>query len=503
MTRQPGDIAGLDDLRDRLGGGICPAARRTRPEDWEEGDAAAFRSWPRGDFAALDRFRSSSVTDATAAETAIDQLATRLRERRELLTAALFSPDKLLDWFLAHFSDRELPVGDSWVGMLWVSLAAWRVTAGELSSAAGFAALDADLLRPLAARLLFLVTSEPMKFRRRDTRASSGGTKPPPGWGIIAVRALGHRSWHLLAAECQKARREWLRFLGTYESHPFLASAHPPEFEEELRALVFSRSRFSRLLGISVLHLGDAADLTAEDKAVLGEVTELHFLPRFDLISTAAVACRQDQPGRVAGRVVTGAAALAAGAATVVCAALLLISQAAWLAALCLVIVLAGIMVFGRGWAAPWLLRFPAAAAIGVIALISLSPGAWIAAPPGGWRAAVVLSLAAYGYLVVEARNHRVAGRALLIRSLGVALVGAVYSLMVALIGLVYVGPAFAGRGAAITALWDNRSYSHAGLALWLTASWCLAVGVFSQILWDDRPITAPLAHLSWRGGPG
>ena len=28
-----------------------------------------------------------------------------------------------------------------------------------------------------------------------------------------------------------------------------------------------------------------------------------------------------------------------------------------------------------------------------------------------------------------------------------------------------------------------------------------LAAGVFSQILWDDRPITAPLAHLRWRRG--
>ena len=32
-----------------------------------------------------------------------------------------------------------------------------------------------------------------------------------------------------------------------------------------------------------------------------------------------------------------------------------------------------------------------------------------------------------------------------------------------------------------------------------LAAALCMAVGVFSQILWDDRPITAPLAHLSWR----
>jgi hypothetical protein len=39
------------------------------------------------------------------------------------------------------------------------------------------------------------------------------------------------------------------------------------------------------------------------------------------------------------------------------------------------------------------------------------------------------------------------------------------------------------------------------GLRVLLATAWCLAVGVFSQILWDDRPITAPLAHLSWRSG--
>jgi hypothetical protein len=73
------------------------------------------------------------------------------------------------------------------------------------------------------------------------------------------------------------------------------------------------------------------------------------------------------------------------------------------------------------------------------------------------------------------------------------------YSLIVALIGLVWVAPAFIQNARVITALWHHPNYGHAGLALCLAASWCLAVGVFSQILWDDRPITAPLAHLSWR----
>lgn len=502
MSGPRGDVATLAALKDRLSAGIGPAARRTRPEDWEEQDDAAFSQWPGSDFTALDRLRSSSRTDINAARTAIELLASHLSERRPLLTAALFSPDKLLDRFLDSFADRDFPVADSWIALLWVAVAARDVTARDLPADAGFAVLDADLLRPLASRLLFLVASEPMRSRRQGKNAWWGGAGLVFGGSGVAGRALGPRSWYRLAAECQAARREWLRCLNAYESHPFLGAARPPEFEAEMRALVFRQGRFGRPLGISVRHLGDTAGLTGEDRALLDEVIERHFLPRFDLASTVALACYQDNRGLAGARIVTGAAALLAGVATVACAATLLISQAAWLAALCLVIVGAGVVAFGRAWAAPWLLRFPAAAAIGVIALISLSPGGWATGPPGGWRAAVALGAAAYGYLVVEARNHRVAGRVLLVRSIGIALVGAVYGLMVALIGLVYVAPAFVGRGSALTQLWDHPSYSHAGLALWLAASWCLAVGVFSQILWDDRPITAPLAHLSWRRGP-
>ena len=79
--------------------------------------------------------------------------------------------------------------------------------------------------------------------------------------------------------------------------------------------------------------------------------------------------------------------------------------------------------------------------------------------------------------------------------------VGAVHALLVSLIGLVAVAPAFIPDGAALDAIWRRPGYGHAGMVLLLSTAWCLAVGVFSQILWDDRPITAPLAHLSWRAG--
>jgi hypothetical protein len=82
-------------------------------------------------------------------------------------------------------------------------------------------------------------------------------------------------------------------------------------------------------------------------------------------------------------------------------------------------------------------------------------------------------------------------------RALVVALIGAVHGLLVTLIGLVWIAPAFAGSG--LGGLWSHPGYRNAGMILAIGAAWCLAVGVFSQILWDDRPITAPLAHLSWR----
>jgi hypothetical protein len=153
----------------------------------------------------------------------------------------------------------------------------------------------------------------------------------------------------------------------------------------------------------------------------------------------------------------------------------------------------------GSSWSGVWLLRMPAASAVGVIALVSFLPGDWLQRPADGWLAVLALSAVSYGYLVVEARNHGVAEGASLRRALAVAAAGAAHALMVSLIGLVIVAPAFANSGPGIASLWRHPGYRHSGLELALATAWCLAVGVFSQILWDDRPITAQLAHLSWR----
>lgn len=500
MTRSPAEAASLDGLERRLRSGIAAAALRTMPADWPAKAAAEIRRhWPASDLAVLDDIRGASWPGGDHARAAIDLLAGRLRERRTLLLAVLLCPDQVLDRIRTGLSRDEYWPVNCWIALLWTAAAASEAVRGKLPAKAGFAVLDAELLWPLAARLLFLVTSEPMRSRHQGESAWWGGLDREAGGSGILDRALGHDTWHQLAAECQRARREWLSCISAYESHAYLAQARPREVEAELRALVFRWGRPGSPLGVSVADLEDRAALTAEDKTIIDEVTDRHFLPRFDLPSVIFLAMAGDRAvPRWSRRALAGLAG-AAGVTSIVCAGFLLIHPATVLALVSLLLVGGGTCAFGRGWAAPWILRFPAAAAIGVIALISLAPGDWITGPPGGWHAAAILAAAALGYLVIEARNHGVSGSALLLRALAVAIAGAGYSVMIALIGLVIVAPAFTAGGQVIAALWAHPGYSRAGLALWLAASWCLAVGVFSQILWDDRPITAPLAHLSWR----
>ena len=77
------------------------------------------------------------------------------------------------------------------------------------------------------------------------------------------------------------------------------------------------------------------------------------------------------------------------------------------------------------------------------------------------------------------------------LRSALVVVVGAVHALLVSLIALVVVLPAFVGDGQGLLVWIGIPATATRGVVLALAAAWCLAVGVFSQILWDDRPITA------------
>jgi hypothetical protein len=511
MTTPVPGTDSVAQLRTRLQGGTYHAIRRNRPADQEERDREALSGWPGDDLAPLAGIRRQGW-NADAVSAVIGNVTQHMRADRSFLTAVLFAPDTVLDSLLtagpgAAFSTR--PAGrdiDAWIAMCLTCEAAWTaVTAGEFEDPA-YAVGDAELLRPVAARIRFLVLTEPMRWRG-ETAGTCWALPEDKEYGDSGVlsRTFGIESWHLLAGRCLEARRAWLDYLDTYQSHPLLSQAEPGELESELAVLIFRQpgpgfsARASAPLGVSARRLTEAAPLTAGDKAVIAEAADRHLLPRFALPAVIRLAFPGGSPRSRRGQVLCGIAAAAAGLASAGLAAGLLIQQATILAAVFYLLVGAGVVALGPDWASIWLLRMPAASAVGVIALVSFLPGDWLQRLADGWLAIPALGAMSYGYLAVEARNHGVAGWASLRRALAVAAVGAAHALMVSLIGLTVVAPAFVNSGPALAALWRHPGYRQAGMELALATAWCLAVGVFSQILWDDRPITARLAHLSWQ----
>jgi len=79
------------------------------------------------------------------------------------------------------------------------------------------------------------------------------------------------------------------------------------------------------------------------------------------------------------------------------------------------------------------------------------------------------------------------------------------HAMLVAAIGLAVLLPAFADHGGDLTGCWAHGRCPTGALPSWLlfmlATAWAYASGVFAQILWDDQPFTAPLAHQRWRTG--
>ena len=160
-----------------------------------------------------------------------------------------------------------------------------------------------------------------------------------------------------------------------------------------------------------------------------------------------------------------------------------------------------------------WLWRLPAAGVVGVLVLLTLSGTWWSSLRVQPLSTLIIagaaLLIASYAYLVMEVVGHRVsAGRAIK-RSAVVFGAAVAHSYAVAVIGLNTLGPVFmdmavtgtGSTGDPMTLATVLRDPTHYAWFIWLSTAWCVAVGTFSQVLWDDRPTTAPLAHMRWMKG--
>ncbi|MDA2805406.1 hypothetical protein [Nocardiopsis suaedae] len=511
----------LEPLLERLTGGIGDhlrtyAGAQARTGAWDGLEPHLHRLWglpvpapPRArGWAQLPRLRRPAKDEAPAPrspekmERAIAAFTAHLAAPATAATSQIealaLDPGTLL-----HRAQAAGPAPEPFTVHQRACLAAealWR----HLTTATG----ERARLLPAAARARFLLLSEPLRHR---------GAAPASVWTPTVVdreggdiygpvgHIFGADQWHLFLERARQSRRDWFRVLSARQDHPILAQPPPSALESELDLLTRTTLHFpAARLVMSDVPLSDADLGDGEDEALIWDVTQHHLLPRFRLGRVAALA---DPFSTALGFV--GAGLVVACAA----AALRLVldhgfALAAALAAATYLGIGGGTLLWGRIWAAQWLLRLPAASALGLTVLIAL-PDWWqrsrleLLPPSDAVQAAALLLAIAYGYLVVEARTHGLARGAALVRALGVAAVGWVHAGLVSLMGLVVLAPAFGeqGDGPRPPTL-GGQAAADPLAALVLASAWCLTVGVLSQILWEDRSITAPLAHLEWRSTP-
>lgn len=494
---------GIDAFQRRLCEGVFPSMRGSRPVDWPDRDADALQDdclW-RLFRKVHERIRDTNAMPVPQVERRLRMAAGHLRATRALLLAVLFAPDQTLKEAARRVHPDRRTTVDLWLWTCWMAETAWLCLEDGGPSGTALPAYDREVLRPVAARLRFLVLTEPLRHggeQGSPWRAAAGYGR----YGLVG-RALGNQSAHLFIGRCRQARWEWQRSVDEHQSHAFLAAAPSSELEAELRTIVFANRRRGPPLVLRLASLQGRAPLTADDSAVADQVVERHLLPRFQVGAAIRLAAYSPRWPGWSGRL-TRLALWAGVAGTGIGAGWLAARQqfvwAAWAAGACYGLLGLGVVCLGRRWGAQWLLRVPAAAAVGLLVLMALPP-AWWQTAHGGLAAPVVLAGAAYGYLMTEARNHGVSGWAAAWRAVIVTGVGAAHGLLVSLLGLVLVAPSYADGGADLARLWAAGSGCHQRAVLLLAVTWCLAVGVFSQILWEDRPITTPLAHLQWRRG--
>ena len=335
---------------------------------------------------------------------------------------------------------------------------------------------------PLVARARFLILSAPFR-----------GDVPQSSWPEIEATFgdLGR-----LSQRARLAREAWADELLSYQDRPAIDRLGPRDLENEGRLLTTHDTSW-RGSHLALQRPSDARD-PHEERAATERMLRRFYLPRFMLADVASVVWRSMGGwGRAA---IAGAVLmLVVGAFALPLAAMLNTSGPAWtrpvgglpgaaaiLGAVGYFIVVIHLLVHGPSVAYPFLLRFPAGVAIGLAALLSLQDFDYRAHSAAGAGVVVIAVL----YLMVEARNHGVALWPSVRRGLATGLIGLVHGLVLSAAAVAAALPALSNyppvglRGAAIAQV--------------LLAAGGLTLGVFLQVLWEDRPVTYPLAHMEW-----
>lgn len=351
---------------------------------------------------------------------------------------------------------------------------------------------QARLLLPFALHSRFVLLSQP--FRTGDVEE--------------AAELYGGVSW--LAFAARRARQMWAEVLLAAHDHPHVAVWPPDIVEREVRRILYVTDRRCGRHPLSLPPAAPADDRRTDDADTdgdgkVGDAAEDRFrvdvvagflLPRFMLADTWRVVGGLHGTSRW--HVLAAAAVMAAAAAAVVAVAAVVGADQRWLLGAPGAVAAAGlgwaVWRGGEGVAHLAVLRLPAGTAIGLSVLLA-ADSRWLVGG-GGAAAGLVLAAATAAYLWFEAANHGVQPRRALGRGLLVGAVGIVHGLLTAGVVLAYLAPMVepAGRLRRFAA-------DHTLDGLLLGALGGLALGVFLQVLWDEQPVTAPLARLRRTAG--
>ena len=539
----PGSVTGVEPrLCHRIDVGLGRALLRHRPGFSEDTDLTALSTAPELAKAykiipdLLSPVPGRVVEDQTV-DTAIDTIVQILAEQPARLRAALYRPLVIVK-VLEEEKHKRLSLNHQWFAWCWTSEAVWRAL--HLLPSKGsqnFLALtdtEIETLAPVAARQRFLALSEPYRGVRVKNESIPADA---------SASLFGDQTSDILLARTRQARWEWAELLSRHESLPALEDAGPTEIETETDLLLFEFQvegrghifgghaptlRKGPPLAINSKRLLDSNRVTrysTEDIGFASWIVGRHLLPRYRIFATAHAAfflAECSRWGRFMSALTVILAVLASvgalsspwwelvpstGWSTLNCAAVM--------AGVTYVVGLAGVILHGRAWTLPWLLRVPAAATIGMFMVTTMHPSWWGAAFAAGGMdvpgredgpepvagpmvVAAILAAAAFAYLVTNVRTTGVDPFTSLARSALVLVIASVHALLIALLGLAWIVPVFSENGHLLREALTE--YPQAAVAALLQAgAWCLIAGVFSQILWDDRPLTTPLTHAHWR----
>jgi hypothetical protein len=322
-----------------------------------------------------------------------------------------------------------------------------------------------------------------------------------------------------MVGRARQARADWFAALSAYEDDPWLMHRHdaaPTRFEQDLTLLTntwptgWGRSP-------APLRFVDSAAAGATDReddlGHAADMAEQHWLPRGSLRGAATALAPAGGPTRLL--------PWALPALSLAVVALFLVGLVNTACLLALLVPLAGLaaamLLTGRRDAL-LLLRVPAAGLVGAVVLVSLTGRWWL--DPDAWRLGAGLLVVAAGYLMVEARLHGATVERACGRGMVITVIGTVFAFVAGLLVFRFVEPVVGEHGECLldwwrTSPWRARELSStcattegtpsaaatSGTMLLITG-WSLAVGLAAQILWDDRPVTAPLGRLRRvRGG--